>query len=182
MNPDRKLEVKGATCASCGTTFASEVLDLLPLVGGGTIGRSDAGVELVTGSHDIRQCSSCGEHVSRQRMFIFEVTDPVVTHILTRLRSERAVLDELNAEYVRARNVRRSRWDKLEELAVALKANPSREACDAYFSLVESKGCFEREEQIEASRRKCRDGMEELQGQLLELLGVRRTRADYDQS
>lgn len=113
-----------------------------------------------------------------------DLNDPDIGALVARLRSERVVLDELNAEYRRVRKAHADRWAKMNELADALKTNPNRETCDAYFGLTEAAGKFNfaLEEAIDGRRRMVRDNMEELQKQLLALLGIGRTNADYDRS
>jgi hypothetical protein len=106
------------------------------------------------------------------------ITDPEVDSLILRLRAERTVLDELNAEYARLLAERRARWDTVGDVTAALKTNPSRETCDAYFALCGHSNV--RENEVYGLRRTAIGTTDDLLAQLNELLGIGTRKADYE--
>jgi hypothetical protein len=109
------------------------------------------------------------------------ITDPEVDSLIVQLRANRGVLDELVVEYKRLHDERHARWAALDNLADALKANPSRETCDAYFGVTRATNdIYDRESGVDERRRKVIEEMHGLHQKLHALLGVDIKQSDYN--
>jgi hypothetical protein len=109
------------------------------------------------------------------------ITDPEVDSLIVRLRADRRLLDELNAEHKRLRDERRVRWNALDGLSDALKANPSRETCDAYFEVTAATNALcKREDELDGRRHTLLKEMLALHQRLHVLLGIEIAQADFE--
>jgi hypothetical protein len=109
------------------------------------------------------------------------ITDPEVDSLIVQLRAHRSVLDELVVEYKRLHDERHARWAALDDLADALRANPSRETCDAYFGVNQATNAiYDRESGVDQRRHKVIEEMRELQHKLHALLGIDLKQSDYN--